>query len=129
MNVKIKLVDWPTWIGEVYRQSKFDLTVIGHTGKLDPDGTLGGYGGGRYVKWYNKECLDLINKARVTMGFKARKALYDKALEIMAKQVPFMYLGSPYVYNALKKDVVGFRVTPKLDTLDFRWTKFTGRNE
>jgi len=127
MNVKIKLVDWPTWISEVYRQSKFDLTVIGHTGKLDPDGTLGGYGGGRYVKWKNKECLDLINKARVTMGFKARKALYDRALEIMAKDVPFMYLGTPYVYNALKRDVIGFRVTPKLDTLDFRWTKFVGQ--
>ncbi len=125
LNVKIKLVDWSTWISEVYRQSKFDLTVIGHTGKLDPDGTLAGYGGmKRYVKWNNPECLSLINKARVTTGFEARKKLYDRALEIMAKEVPFMYLGSNYVYNAIRKDVTGFRMTPKLDTLDFRWTEF-----
>ena len=51
MNVKIKLVDWSTWISDVYRASKFDLTVIGHTGKLDPDGTLADYGTEkRYVK-------------------------------------------------------------------------------
>ena len=128
LNVKIKLVDWSTWIGDVYRQSKFDLTVIGHTGKLDPNGTLSGYGGlKRYVKWDNPECLDLINKARVTSGFEARKKLYDKALGIMAKEVPFMFLGSPYVYNAIRKDVAGFRVTPKLDTLDFRWTEFKSK--
>ncbi len=124
MNVKIKLVDWSTWISQVYRQSKFDMTVIGHTGKLDPNGTLGGYGKGKYVQWKNEECAKLIDQAKVTIGFKARKALYDKALEIMAKEVPFVYLGSPYVYNAIRKDVVGFRVTPKLDTLDFRWTEF-----
>ncbi len=125
LNVKIKLVDWSTWISDVYRQAKYDLTVIGHTGKLDPDGTLAGYGGPkRYVRWVNDECKSLIDQARVTIGFEKRKALYDKALEIMAREVPFMYLGSPYVYNAIRNDVVGFRVTPKLDTLDFRWTEF-----
>jgi len=123
LNVKIKLVDWSTWISDVYRGGKYDLTVIGHTGKLDPDGTLGGYGTeGRYVKWINPRTAELIAGARKVSGFENRKKMYDEALEIMAGEVPFMYLGSSYRYTAVRKNVLGFRMTPKLDTFDFRWT-------
>jgi peptide/nickel transport system substrate-binding protein len=124
LNVKIKLVDWSSWISDVYRGGKYDLTVIGHTGKLDPDGTLGGYGtDGRYVKWINPHTAELIAGAGKVSGFENRKKMYDEALEIMAREVPFMYLGSSYRYTAVRKNVSDFRMTPKLDTFDFRWTK------
>jgi len=123
LNVKIKLVDWSTWISDVYRGGKYDLTVIGHTGKLDPDGTLGGYGTkSRYVKWINPRAAELIDQARKVSGFENRKQLYDEVLELMAKEVPFMYLGSSYRHTAVRKNVSDFRMTPKLDTFDFRWT-------
>ncbi len=123
LNVKIKLVDWSTWISDVYRAAKYDLTVIGHTGKLDPDGTLAGYGSeGRYVKWVNPRAAELIDQARKVSGFENRKKLYDEVLQIMAEEVPFMYLGSSYRYTAVRKNVSDFRITPKLDTFDFRWT-------
>ncbi len=123
LNVKLKLVDWSTWISDVYRKAKYDLTVIGHTGKLDPDGTLRGYGTkSRYVRWINPRTVELVNNAKKVSGFENRKKLYDEALEIMAKEVPFMYLGSSYRNIALRKNVSDFRMTPKLDTFDFRWT-------
>ncbi|HEA69572.1 MAG TPA: hypothetical protein ENI07_22585 [Desulfobacterales bacterium] len=123
MNVQIKLVDWSTWISDVYRGAKYDLTVIGHTGKLDPHGTLGRYGTAkRYVKWVNPRAAELISNAKKTSGFENRKKLYDEALEIMATEVPFMYLGSSLRRVAFRKNVVEFRMTPKLDTFDFRWT-------
>jgi len=123
LNVKIKLVDWSTWLSDVYRGAKYDLTVIGHTGKLDPDGTLASYGTeGRYVKWINPRTAELIADAGKVSGFENRKTMYDEALEIMAKEVPFMYLGSSYRYTAVRKNVSDFRMTPNLDTFDFRWT-------
>ena len=123
LNVKIKLVDWSTWISDVYRGAKYDLTVIGHTGKLDPDGTLGGYGTeGRYVKWINPRAAELIEKAKTVSGFENRKKLYDEVLELMAKEVPFMYLGTSFRHVPVRKNVVDFRMTPILDTFDFRWT-------
>ena len=101
-----------------------DFTVIGHTGKLDPDGTLAGYGTeGRYVKWINPRTAELIADAGKVSGFENRKKMYDEALEIMAKEVPFMYLGSSYRYTAVRKNVSDFRMTPNLDTFDFRWTE------
>jgi peptide/nickel transport system substrate-binding protein len=124
LNVQIKLVDWSTWIADVYRAAKYDLTVIGHTGKLDPDGTVGGYGTeSRYVRWINPACADLINRAAVITGFEKRKALYDQALEIMAREVPFVYTGTSYRRIGLRKNIKDFRMDPVLDTFDFRYTE------
>ena len=123
LNVKIKLVDWSTWISDVYRGGKYDLTVIGHTGKLDPDGTLEGYGTkDRYVRWVNPRAAGLIDEARKVSGFENRKKLYDQVLQIMAEDVPFMYLGTSYRRIATRINVSDFRMTPILDTFDFRWT-------
>ncbi|MBN2049665.1 MAG: hypothetical protein JW760_04415 [Spirochaetales bacterium] len=123
LNVQIQLVDWSTWLSDVYTAHNYDMTVIGHTGKLDPNGTLGGYGTGGYVEWYNEEAAALFDKAAVTSGYEERKALYDQGLEIMAREVPFMYLGSSYRYIAYRSRVSDFRMTPKVDTFDFRWTE------
>ena len=122
LNVKIQLVDWSTWLSDVYRGGKYDFTVIGHTGKLDPDGTLRGYGEGKYVNWQNERTAELIKEAAVTIGYEDRKPLYDEALDIMAKEVPFVYLGSSYRQTGIRKNVEGFVITPMLDTFDFRWT-------
>jgi peptide/nickel transport system substrate-binding protein len=124
LNVQIKLVDWPTWIKDVYTAAQYDLTAIGHTGKLDPDGTLGGYGTDkRYVRWVNPTAADLIAKGKVTVGFEARKKLYDQALEIMAKEVPFVYTGTSSRRLVTNKRVKGFRMDPVLDTFDFRYVE------
>jgi len=123
MNVKIQLVDWSTWLSSVYSGGNYDFTVVGHTGKLDPDGTLAGYGTGKYVKWINQPVADMLKKAVTISDFAARKKLYTDALEIMAKEVPFVYLGTSYRYVATRSNVVEFRMTPNIDTFDFRWTE------
>jgi peptide/nickel transport system substrate-binding protein len=124
LNVKIKLVDWSTWISDVYRGAKYDLTVIGHTGKLDPHGTLANYGREtRYVRWINEEFAQLVDKAAVTVDFEPRQKLYHEALEIIAREVPFVFVGAPQRRIVFRNEVTGFRLTPNLDTFDFRWTE------
>ncbi len=123
MNVKIQLVDWSTWLSSVYSGGNYDFTIIGHTGKLDPDGTLAGYGAGRYVQYYNTMVDSKIKEAATVSDFAARKKLYTDALEIMAKEVPFVYIGTSYRYVGTRSNVFDFRMTPNLDTYDFRWTE------
>jgi peptide/nickel transport system substrate-binding protein len=123
LNVQIKLVDWPTWLKDVYTAAKYDLTVVGHTGKLDPDGTLGGYGTAkRYVRWVNPTVAELIAQGATTVGYEKRKKLYDQAMMIMAREVPFMFTGTSYRRVVTNKRVKGFRMDPILDTFDFRYT-------
>jgi len=124
LKVKIRLVDWSTWLSSVYKGGNYDMTVIGHTGKLDPNGRLSGFGTGTsYVHWNDPEVAALITQARQTVGFDARKAIYDKVLRIMGEQVPMVFVGTPYRYIGLRTNVSGFRIDPSLDTFDFRYTE------
>lgn len=124
LNVEIKLVDWSTWISDVYQGGKYDFTVIGHTGKLDPDGRLGGYGtDATYVNWVNERAAELIERAKKVVDFQERKKLYSEALTIMAREVPFVFVGTSYRYIGRQEDVTGFYLTPKLDTFEFRYVE------
>ncbi len=129
LNVQIKLVDWSTWLSDVYRGGNYDFTVIGHTGKLDPSGRLGGYGdpSKSYVKWDNAEALADINKAAQVVDFDQRKALYGRALQLMAEEVPHVYIGTSYSYVLTRANISGFRIDTKLDTLDFRNVMVNGK--
>lgn len=121
-NVTIQLVDWSTWISDVYRGRNYDLTVIGHTGKLDPDGRLGGYGTGEgYVAYSNPRVARLFEQARTVVDFEQRKELYSEGLRIMAEEIPHVYVGSSYRHIGLRASVTGFHMDPKLDSFDFRY--------
>ena len=123
IKTKIKLVDWSTWISDVYRGANYDLTVIGHTGKLDPDARLKDFETAKnYVRWTTPEAGRLIAEAKVLTDISARKAKYDRLLEIMAREVPFVYLGTSIRYLGMRKNIDGFLMQAKLDTYDFRDT-------
>jgi peptide/nickel transport system substrate-binding protein len=127
LSVRIQLVDWSSWLSEVYRGSQFDLTVIGHTGKLDPHGRLAPYASDdNYVQWSDEEAARLIEEARRTLDREERRQLYARVLEIMAREVPFVFVGSPYRYVGLREEVENFKMDPQLDTYDFRETTIGG---
>ena len=124
IDVELRLVDWSTWLNDVYRGGNYDFTVIGHTGKLDPDGRLAGYGtGDSYVRWENEEAAQLIARARRVVDLDRRRELYGRALELMAREVPHVYVGTSYRYVAMRSNVSGFHQDAKLDTFDFRYVE------
>jgi len=125
IDVELRLVDWSTWINDVYVGGAYDFTVIGHTGKLDPDGRLDGYGkpGENYVTWENEEAARAIDEARRVADPNRRRELYARALELMAREVPHVYVGTSYRYAAMRSNVSGFHQDAKLDTFDFRYVE------
>ncbi|TVQ25448.1 MAG: ABC transporter substrate-binding protein [Spirochaetaceae bacterium] len=121
LDVNIRLVDWSTWISDVYGRADFDLTVIGHTGKLDPDGRLANMASEEfYVRWTNREATSLIRQARQTGDIMERQNLYARVLEIIAQEVPKVYTGTNYRQIGLRTRVRNFHMDSQLDTYDFR---------
>ncbi|KGE72432.1 ABC transporter substrate-binding protein [Spirochaeta lutea] len=121
IQVSLRLVDWSYWIGEVYGNANYQMSVIGHTGKLDPHGIFAGYArGGRYVRWENAEAADLIDQGKRVLDFTSRQAIYSRVQELFARDLPFFFLGSSNRTVAVRSDVRGFQMTPVLDTFDFR---------
>ena len=128
INVNLQVVDWSTWLDDVYRGRNFDLTVIGHTGKLDPDGRLGGYGsGGTYVQWTDAAAAEAIEKAGRVADVSERRRLYGIALDRMSSQVPHVYVGSMNFHVASRANVTGLHKDASLDTFDFRFVEMDGK--
>ena len=120
---EIRIVEWGVWLAEVYGGSNdYDLTVIGHTGKLDPTGRLDGYGDpeNNYAGYTNEEVVELLDEAARTSDTETRRQLYGEVLTLMHEEAPFIYLGTPYTVYAKQANVEGFWITPLLDTFDFR---------
>ena len=123
VNARIRVVEWGVWLSTVYRgQHDFDLTVIGHTGKLDPSLRLGGYGDPKtnYVGYDDPAVVKELAGAASETDHATRKALYAKVLTAMHDDAPFIYFGTPFSTYAERANVEGFWITPVLDTFDFR---------
>jgi peptide/nickel transport system substrate-binding protein len=123
VTAEIRIVEWGVWLGEVFRGPRnFDMTVIGHTGKLDPTGRLGGYEAAEnnYAGFEDPRVSALLEQAAVSADWEERAELYAEVLRIMHEQAPFVYLGTPFTTYAHRSGVDGFWVTPLLDTFDFR---------
>lgn len=120
---ELRVVEWGVWLSEVFRGARdYDITVIGHTGKLDPTGRLGGYGDpdSNYVGYASEDVTGLLAQAAQTPDVSTRATLYDSALVAMHEDAPFLYFGTPFRTYAQRSDVEGFWMTPLLDTFDFR---------
>ncbi len=117
IKVKIQLVDWGTWLERVYAQADYDLTVIGHIGRLDPALMLTGYGRERpdyYFRrgWRNEELEKLLEEGKTCMDPKRRREIYARAQRIIAEEVVNYFIQDPHRIVAAKKGIEGLAVYP-----------------
>jgi len=122
VEAELKVIDWPTWLKEVYNGRNYELTVIGHTGRLDPDPWLNRYvstSKENYMNFSDPEYDRIIAQAAVTSDQAQRKQLYARAQEILADRCPAVYLQAPAQLVGLNKAVQGWQVYP-IDIYDLR---------
>ncbi len=124
ITVRPRTVEWGFWLSRVFGGGEYDLTIIGHTGKLDPDGRLAGFGdpSANYVKYENQKVGDLIHAGRITASVDLRKRIYGEALKLMTNDAMMVFLGTPIQYVAMHGNVRNFRQLYAIDTYDFRKT-------
>lgn len=114
---ELELIDWPSWITRVYAEADYQLTVIGHTGHLDPAPRFSEYA---YTRFTDPALPPLLTAAARSAEREERAALYAEALGIFADALPFIFVGTNYRYIVTRTAVSGVIVDAKLDTFDFR---------
>ncbi len=124
VTARPRVVEWGFWLSRVFRGGEYDLTIIGHTGKLDPDGRLAGFGTPEqnYVRYQNQKVEDLILAGRITTNPDLRRRIYAEALKLMTNDSMLIPLGTPVLYMATRSGVRNFRQLYAIDTFDFRKT-------
>ena len=92
-SITIQPVEWAQWLSEVFRQKKFDLTIVAHT---EPD-DMEIYARENYYFGYDSPAFNKIMEqlakaktahARRTLRQKAQKHLHDDLPAIFLFQLP-----------------------------------------
>jgi peptide/nickel transport system substrate-binding protein len=105
VKVKIEQIEWGQWLGRVFKEADYDLTIIGHAEAWD----IGNYANPKYYYRYDSaKFQDLYKKAEATGDDRARRELYLQMQRQLVEDAPAVWL---YVHPRLavvKKGLSGF---------------------
>jgi peptide/nickel transport system substrate-binding protein len=89
VTVKIEQIEWSQWLGRVFREADYDLTIIGHAESWD----IGNYANPKYYFRYDSaKFQDLYNRSEKTVDDKVRRDLYAQMQKLLAEEAPVVFL-------------------------------------
>lgn len=122
VTVNIQNVEWAVWLSDVYTGRNYDLTVTGHTGRLDPYTLLARYNSEspeNYMNYSNDRVNELLDSVQVELDEAARDDIYGEIQDILADEVPGFYIQSPIGLRVTKNTVSGIETYP-IDIIELK---------
>lgn len=104
IKVNIRALEWSTFINEFIDKRRFEAVVLGWSIGLDPDQFDIWHSSKtkekefNFVSYANPEVDELLEKGRRTFDIRERKKAYFRIQEILAEELPYIFL---YVPDAL----------------------------
>ncbi|QQE78199.1 ABC transporter substrate-binding protein [Alicyclobacillus sp. SO9] len=115
ITVHTKVIPWSQWLKNVYLGRHYQLTVITHTGRLDPAQLLDRYEAGNKGNYFNfsdpKVTKDL-KQAVSTTNQEMRKKLYQQVQTLLAKDAANVFIQTPDNLIGMNKHVSGWSTYP-----------------
>lgn len=111
----VEIIEWATWLEEVFNGRDYDLTVVGHTGRLDALTLLSRYRSDSSENYFNyaSDAVDsLIDQCRGERDEQARADISRAIQEQLATDVPALYIQTPVMTYLASNDVCGFEQYP-----------------
>ena len=121
INVKVELVEWGTWVSDIYGAKKYEMTVCGHTGRLDSYAFLKRYksDSNDYVSLKTGEVDALLDNALQELDDSKRKEIYKEIQIILANKLPAIYIQAPHTMLGMSSNVEGMKIFP-IDVYEFK---------
>jgi peptide/nickel transport system substrate-binding protein len=118
IDVKIRLIEWSTFINEFIDKRKFEAVILGWTIGQDPDvydiwhSSKTGYKELNFISFRNKRVDELLEKARRTFNIEERKKYYFEFQEILAEEQPYTFLYVPDALPVVSSRFRGIKPAP-----------------
>lgn len=115
ITCNITIVEWAAWLSDVYNGRNYDLTVVGHTGRLDPYVLLARYqsdSSENYFNYSNEEVDQLLADYKSETDEDKRTEIVQRVQEILAQDVPAYYIQDPITIYVTDSAVTGFQLYP-----------------
>jgi peptide/nickel transport system substrate-binding protein len=116
IKATVQLVDWATWLSDVYNGRKYEATVIAVDGRtLSPRSYLSRYVSAaedNFVNYSNSEYDALYERALVSQNQDERTALYKDLQRILSKDAASVYMCDIVAPKAFRKGITGYTPYP-----------------
>lgn len=113
IGIKIRTVEWATFINEFVLKGQYDAVILAWNILEDPDiydvwhSSAIRQNGLNFVHFRNAEADMLLEKGRSTADRTERKAYYDRLQEILHEEQPYLFLYVPYALPMVQKRFQG----------------------
>ncbi|RJQ17954.1 MAG: peptide-binding protein [Nitrospiraceae bacterium] len=112
IKVNVRAIEWSTFINEFVDKRRFEAVILGWSIGIDPDQYDIWHSGKtkekefNFVSYNNPEVDALLEKGRRTFNIEERKKTYYRIQEILAEEVPYIFLyvpdATPIVHSRFK---------------------------
>jgi len=116
INMEIEIIEFGMLLDRLF-SLEYELINIGWTGIVDPDYatyslfiTDGGY---NFNNYSNSEIDFLLDYGRFTVDMDTRKVIYDRVQEILADDLPHIFINTEITTFAYSADLEGFIHAPR----------------
>lgn len=115
INATIELVEWNTWLTEVYMGGDFEATVIAFDGTLAPSDWLERFcsdSAENFMHYSNEEFDALYEQAYSAVDQEAKSQYYKEAEMILAEDAANVYIQEPADFVGIKEELGGYSFYP-----------------
>jgi peptide/nickel transport system substrate-binding protein len=123
INVSIKLVDWPTWLSDVYFGRKYQATIISlDSPVVSPKGFLSRYYSGDNSNFINFASADFDRVYNAILGEtdeNKRINLYKEAQKIISANAASVYIQDILGFKVFRANTYGGVLNYPLSVIDF----------
>ena len=114
VNATIEPVEWGQWLEQVYTNADYETTIVGLTGKLDPNDILGRYVsdyGKNFMKYSNPDYDKLIEEAK-TASDEERVELFKECQKVLTEDAAAVWICDPNAIAVTRSDLKGYTFYP-----------------
>ncbi len=115
INMKIELVDWNTWLTDVYNGRQYEATLCAITSDMTPSYLMVRFQTGHkknFINFASAAYDEAYQKAEKSMKLEEKASLYKQAEKIFVEEAGTAFIQDPPITIALNKDLAGYKFYP-----------------
>jgi peptide/nickel transport system substrate-binding protein len=118
IKVNIRILEWATFINQFIDKRRFEAILLGWSIGLDADQYDIWHSSKtkekelNFISYSNREVDELLEKGRRTFDIEKRKKAYFRIQEILAEEVPYIFLYVPDATPIVHARIKGIKPTP-----------------
>ncbi len=116
IDCQIELVDWNTWLEDVYRQGRaYQASICAITCDMTPSYLMVRFQTGHkknFINFSSAEYDAAYKKAEASMNLADKAKYYKEAQEIFVKEAGTAFIQDPPITIALSKNLAGYKFYP-----------------